>query len=265
MKKIILSFIFAATCVYAQLGQPSLDQIKIAADAGDPASQDKLAENFIMHMDMARAETWYRKAAEQGYAHAEGKLGDMLLMHYRTGFSVKPDVRGAVGDEALKWITNAANQGDKQGQADLAGLCLEGTLVKRDLIEAYKWGDLAAQGSGISIAFISGQSVRNSAILKMDADQIGEAKRRVAAFVPHQPNKSEQPEPAWVQKIKLNGISGAPPNRLAVIGSHTFQEGDGGNLKIEGKSVAIKCLIISDSSATILIAGINGTRTLVLN
>src|SRR5450631_2293133 len=200
MKRIILSIIFAASCADAQFNQPPLDQIKIAADAGDPASQDKLAENFIMHMDRARAETWYRKAAEQGYAHAEGKLGDMLLMRYNINFSLKPDARAAVGDEALKWITNAANQGDKQGQTDLAGLCLEGKLVKRDLIEAYKWGDLSAQGIGFNMASIGGQSVRNSAILNMDVDQIGEAKRRVAAFVPHQSKKSEQPEPAWVQK-----------------------------------------------------------------
>ena len=128
MKRIILSVIFAASCAHAQFNQPPLDQIKIAADAGDPASQDKLAENFIMHMDRARAETWYRKAAEQGYAHAEGKLGHMLLMRYSVNFNLKPDARAAVGDEALKWITNAANQGDKQGQTDLAGLCLEGKL-----------------------------------------------------------------------------------------------------------------------------------------
>ena len=99
----------------------------------------------------------------------------------------------------------------------------------------------------------------------MDADQIGEAKRRVAAFVPHQSKKSEQPEPAWVQKIKLNGISGAPPHRLAVIGSHTFQQGDKGSLKIDGKSVMIKCVTINDSSATIIIAGIDGARVLTLN
>jgi hypothetical protein len=47
MKKLIIALIFAGTCALAQLPPlaPSLEQIKIAADAGDPAAQDKLAEN----------------------------------------------------------------------------------------------------------------------------------------------------------------------------------------------------------------------------
>lgn len=265
MKRIILFVIFAASCAFAQFDQRPLDQIKIAADAGDPASQDKLAENFILRLNIAQAEIWYRKAAEQGYAHAQGKLGNMLLIRYCISVRLKPDARAAVGDEALKWITNAANQGDKQGMADLANLYLEGKLVKRDLIEAYKWGDLAAQGIGFSIGSTSGLSASNSAIMNMDADQIAEAKRRVAAFVPHKMEKSEQPTPAWVQKIKLSGISGVAPHFLAVIGSHTFKEGDLGSLKIGGKSVMIKCVTINDSSATIIIAGIDGARVLTLN
>ena len=46
MKKLIIALIFAGTCALAQLPPPapSLEQIKIAADAGDPAAQDKLAE-----------------------------------------------------------------------------------------------------------------------------------------------------------------------------------------------------------------------------
>jgi len=56
---------------------------------------------------------------------------------------VKPEVRAAIADEAIKWATLAANQGDKQGQANLAQIYLEGKWVKQDLIEAYKWGDLS--------------------------------------------------------------------------------------------------------------------------
>ena len=264
MKSVVLSLIFVAASTNAQVIQPSLDQIKIAADAGDPAAQDKLAENFVMRMDMSQAEIWYRKSANQGYPHAEGKLGNMLLMRYRFSLGLKPEARATIANEALKWITIAANLGDKQGQADLAELCLKGELVKQDLIEAYKWGDLAGQGIGFSIPSITGQSTKNSAILHMDADQIAEAKLRVAAFVPHQAEKTDQPEPVWVRKIKLNGISGLSSHRLAVIGNQTFQEGEGGNLKIEGNSVSIKCLTIGDTSVTILIGGIDGTRTLTL-
>jgi len=117
----------------------------------------------------------------------------------------------------VRWIALAANQGDKQGQADFASVFLEGKFAKQDLVEAYKWGELASQGSAISVAAISGRSTRDAAILKMNADQIAEARKRVAAFVPHKPQRSELPEPAWVKKIKLNGISGTPAKRFATI------------------------------------------------
>jgi len=147
MKKLIVVLTFAATCAFAQPTAPTLAEIKIAADAGDPVAQDKLAER----MDSAQAEIWYRKAAGQGYAHAQGRLGNMLLMRSRMSFSLKPDARAAIAEAAVKWITLAANQGDKQGQANLADVCLEDKLVKQDLIEAYKWGELTTRSKTSSL------------------------------------------------------------------------------------------------------------------
>lgn len=261
MKKLIALFIFGVSCAFAQLSAQSLDEIKIAADAGDPAAQDKMAEK-----ESAHAEMWYRKAANQGYVHAQGKLGNLLLLHYRMSFNLKPDAKAALGDEAIHWMTLAANQGDPQGQANLADVCLEGKLVKQDLIEAYKWGELAAQSVAlINIPAISGRSSRDSAILKMNADQITEAKRRVADFKPHVPQKSDVPVPAWVKQIKLNGISGGPNKRFATIGNETFEKGESGAVKVSGKHVNIQCLEITDSTATISIEGVDGTQTLTLN
>jgi TPR repeat protein len=248
---------FAATRVFTQPTAPTLEQIKIAADAGDPVAQDKLAER----MDSAQAEVLYRKAAGQGYVHAQGQLGHILLMRSRyTSFGPKPDARAAIADEAVKWITLAANQGDKQGQADLASIYLEGKLVKQDLIEAYKWGELSSVSSeGFSLP---GGSIRDAAILKMNADQIAEARRRVAAFVPHQPQKSDLPEPAWVQKIKLGGITGTPDHRFALINNQTFAKGDQSAVKIGKKLVMVHCLEIRESSVVVSIEGLDGTREL---
>jgi TPR repeat protein len=274
MNRIIVILAFAATSAFAQQPAPTLEQIKIAADAGDPAAQDKLAER--VGWDSPQGEVLYRKAATQGYVHAQGQLGHILLM--RSGstfplFGLKPDAqaatnaaRAAINDEAVKWITLAANQGDKQGQADLADLCLEGKLVKRDLIEAYKWGELASQGMPeFYIPADRPRSIRDAAILKMNADQIAEAHKRVAAFTPHKPGKDELPEPAWVKKIKLNGISGPDDKRLAMIGNHTFEKGERGTVNIDRQSVVIQCLEITATTATISIEGIDGTRTLTLN
>lgn len=264
MKKFIIAIIFVATCVYAQPTTPTLAEIKIAADAGDPIAQDKLAVAYLLRMDMADAEIWYRKAAEQGYAHSQGQLGHILLMRSQTSFNLKSSDRAAMQDEALKWIIPAANQGDHQGQADLASLYLDGKLLKQDLVEAYKWGELASHGSMIDVAAIQGGSIRNAAILKMNAAQIAEAQNRVAAFVPHKPQKSDAPEPAWIQKIKLAGISGTATNRFAVINDQTFQAGDQSIIKIGEKRVSIHCLEIKEASAVISIEGIDGTRELKL-
>jgi hypothetical protein len=263
MKSLIVFFL-AAFCASAQSPVPSLAEIKIAADAGDPAAQDKLAQSFIMRADTKQAEIWYRKAAEQGYTHAEGQLGNMMLMRSRMSVGLKPDARAEIGDEAVKWIVLAANQGDKRGQADFADIDLEGKLVKQDLVEAYKWGDLAAQGSMIDVATIGGHSTRDAAILKMDADQIAEARKRAAAFTPHQPQESELPEPSWVQKIKLNGIMGTPERRFVLINNQTFSKGDQASVKVGEKTVLVHCVEIHESSAVVSIDGIDGTRELKL-
>jgi hypothetical protein len=258
VKHLIVVIVFAAACAHAQPIMPTLAELKIAADAGDPVAQDKLAVR-----DTANAEMWYRKAAEQGYAHSEGQLGHRLLLRSRTSFGLKPADRDAMQAEALKWITLAANQGDKQGQADLAELYLYGQLVKQDYVEAYKWGELCVEGLTLDyFATTSGRSMRDAAILKMNADQIAEARKRVAAFVPHQPQKTDLPEPAWVQKIKLNGINGTPDHRFALINNRTFEKGDQATVKIGDKPVAVHCLEIHESSVVISIDGIDGTREL---
>jgi hypothetical protein len=255
-----IGVVLAAMSVSAQSASPSLAQIKAAAEAGDPASQDKLAEAFIMRADSEQAEIWYRKAAEQGFAHAQGRLGNRLLMRSRMSVSSTPAARAAMSEEAVRWITLAANQGDKRGQADFADICLEGKLVKQDLVEAYKWGELASRGSMIDVATFAGGSSRDGATLKMDADQIAEAQRRAAAFIPHQPKASELPEPSWVKRIKLNGISGTPERRLAMINGKTLQKGDQASLKLVEKTVRVRCIEIRQASVVISIDGLEGTR-----
>lgn len=215
-----------------------------------------------MSADSAQAMIWYRKAAEQGFAHAQGRLGNMLLMRSRMSFSGTAAARAAMSDEALRWIILAANQGDTRGQADFAAICLEGKLVKRDLVEAYKWGELASRGSMIDVATITGGGSRDAATLEMDADQIAEAQRRAAAFVPHQVKPSEMPEPSWVRQIKLNGISGTAKDRLAMINGKTLQKGDKASLKLGEKAVTVRCIEIRQTSVVISIDGLDGTREL---
>jgi hypothetical protein len=94
----------------------------------------------------------------------------------------------------------------------------------------------------------------------MDADQIAEAQRRAAAFIPHQPKASEMPEPSWVKQIKLNGISGTPERRLAMINGKTLEKGDQASLTLGAKTITVRCIEIRQSSVLISIDGLDGTR-----
>ena len=47
-------------------------------------------------------------------------------------------------EEAITWLTKAANQGDAEGQASLGILYALGKGVETDLINAHKWITLAA-------------------------------------------------------------------------------------------------------------------------
>lgn len=248
----------------AQTGS-SLEQIKAAADAGDPATQDKLAEKYILRSDLKQAELWYRKAAAQGYAHAQGKLADMLLTRAKMSVGLKPADKTAIGDEGIKWAILAANQGDQLGQANLADAYAEGEFIKQDWIQAYKWAELSARqpGSMFNPAGISARSIRDSAILKLSEPQLAEARKLVAEFSPHAAAKSELPLPAWVKEIKLSGLSGLPDHRLAIINDTTFAVGESDVIKVAGKKVNMTCKEIREKSVLVQLEGLD--QLVVLN
>ena len=60
---------------------------------------------------MVEAAKWYRKAAEQGNADAQNRLG----VRYDRGEGVSKDVK-----EAAKWYAKSAAQGHPKAQCNLA-------------------------------------------------------------------------------------------------------------------------------------------------
>jgi TPR repeat protein len=85
--------------------------------------------------DYATAVTWYRHAAEAGYADAQYNLGVM----YRKGQGVPKDYA-----EAIKWYRRAAEAGDADAQAVLGIAYAIGKGVPQDYIAAHMWLNLAA-------------------------------------------------------------------------------------------------------------------------
>jgi len=88
-------------------------------------------------LDYAKAVHWYRKAAVQGYAGAQGSLGFM----YATGHGVPQD-----DAKAAYWFRKAAVQGFAAAQANLGAMYYLGQGVSQDYIQAAKWSILAKAG-----------------------------------------------------------------------------------------------------------------------
>jgi hypothetical protein len=216
-----------------------------------------LGDAFRSRLDVANALIWYRKAAEQGVVHSQSELG-RILIGYANSPAATPDVQTEHGDEAIQWYCKAANQGDRAAQLGLGRQFEEGKFITQDHAEAYKWFALAAEGGSlIDPTALGAKWARDAIILKMSRDQI-------TAFVPHRPSKAEMPEPTWVKQIKLRGISGAAERRLAIINHQTFQRGDVRNVKAGNKSVKVHCIEIGESSARVVLEGIEGERVLKL-
>jgi len=263
-KFLTLPLLLAALLIPAQAQQsaPPLAQIKAAAEAGDAGAQDKLGDAY--GYPSSQAETWYRKAAAQGVVNSQYRLGCLLLLRAE-GFMATRASRATNGDEAVKWLTLAAAQGDNRAQLDLGRVLRDGKLVQQDYVEAYKWSALAARGGPFDPTAVGGRMQRDSLILKMSTAQIAEGQRRAEAFVPHRPTVAELPEPAYVRQLKLQGISGNAARRLAIINNHTFQKGEQAQVKAGDQTVTLNCLEIREKSVVVAVSGLAGTRELKLS
>ena len=110
----------------------------------DQPSKSKLANNPSISklngqdvpQDIAEAVKWYRRAAEEGDANAQTKLGLM----YDKGDGVPQDFA-----EAVKWYRRAAEQGNADAQYNLWGMYLKGKAMPQNFADAVKWCRRAAE------------------------------------------------------------------------------------------------------------------------
>lgn len=119
---------------------------KLAAEQGNAEAQGALGYKYhvgegVTH-NYKEAVKWYKLAAEQGYADAQYSLG---LMYYK-GHGVEQNY-----NEAMKWYKLAAEQGLAIAQNDLGTMYGEGEGVEQNYKEAIKWYKLAVkQGNPIA-------------------------------------------------------------------------------------------------------------------
>jgi len=193
--------------------QPPVDfgTVKTKAEQGDLESQVRLGQLYAngegVKRDFAEAARWYKQAADKGYPDAQTALGEL----YEAGRGVALDYvqaaklyrlaadqgniiaqfslasmlqagRGIQKDhaEAFKWFRAAAERGDSQAQFNVAQRYEIGIGVPEDRVEAFKWFSLAA-GQGITDARARREKLKE----KMSGEELKEAKKRIASFVPH--------------------------------------------------------------------------------
>ncbi len=157
---------------------PELIALKAQAEKGDARAQNNLGKAYEKGKgttrDYVEAIKWYRSATEQDYADAQYNLG---FMHYR-GDGVKKDY-----SEAARWFRKAAEQGCDVAQFMLGLMYHGGQGLAQDDVEACKWLDLSVAKGRIDLEKQSAKT-RKELRQRMTPQQLAEASRRVAAFVP---------------------------------------------------------------------------------
>jgi TPR repeat protein len=118
---------------------------------------------------------WYRKAADHGSPAGQRAVGDFYLK----GRAVAADA-----GEAQRWYQRAANGDDIRAQYELGQLYFNGTGVRRDYVSAYVWFSLAATQAPLEDNRKGLIELRDIAAVRMTADELSEAQRRVAAWKP---------------------------------------------------------------------------------
>ncbi len=132
---LIRAVIIAAMCLLAAVPvRADFDDGMEAYDAGDYETALKvwfsLADTRAQYnlgvlyrdgvgvpVDYVKAASWFRRAAEQGFAQAQYNLGVM----YRNGQGLSKDY-----DEAVVWFRQAAEQGFDMAQSDLGAMYSKG-------------------------------------------------------------------------------------------------------------------------------------------
>ncbi len=106
----------------------AIDEWRGPAVAGDADAQFNLGQAYKLGrgvpVDIAMAEEWYRKAAQQGHVQAEDNYGLALFQNNKR-------------DQALPWLEKSVARGEPRAQYLLGTMLFNGDAVKRDWVRAY--------------------------------------------------------------------------------------------------------------------------------
>lgn len=106
----------------------AVDEWRKAAIAGDPDAQFNLGQAYKLGrgvpVDLAMAESWYRKAALQGHVQAEDNYGLALFQDGKR-------------NEAVPWLEKSVARGEPRAELVLGTMLFNGDGIERDWVRAY--------------------------------------------------------------------------------------------------------------------------------
>lgn len=109
----------------------TMDRLKKPAESGVPSAQTSLGFCYGLSKDYSESVRWYQKAAEQGDADAQLRLG----LAYKNGEGVSQNY-----DEGIKWLSRAAGQGYALAQYFLgSSYSLTNQGVQQNYVTALMW------------------------------------------------------------------------------------------------------------------------------
>ena len=124
--------------------QSDLGRLQADAAAGDPNAMYQLGLRFKQGKGVRRnyddAVMWFHRAAAADQADAMLELG---VLHQNNGMGVPND-----NSKAALWYGKAAKLGQGSAMFYLGTLYSDGRGVRQDMVEAYKWLDLATIYAG---------------------------------------------------------------------------------------------------------------------
>jgi TPR repeat protein len=227
-----------------------LDEVRQKAEAGDSRAQDALAEAYYHQFELTLAVQWFHKAAEQGVANSQWRLGTTLLGGVASRTRVMVVEKNP--EEAVRWFFEAASQGHEPSQVALGNCYFAGGAVASDWIEAYKWYARAAERGSID-----GRTMLNVLADSLTSEDIREGQRRAAVSGDEcevcRRLLEEARNPG--ASLELKGITGAPKKRLALISGQVLAPGEEAMLSLRSRKTRVKCLEIGEASATVLVDG----------
>jgi len=180
-----------------KMGMDALEYVSFYLSPEQKSEAQRLAADFVPengNAQVSQADTAAtstankfkkdKELAESGDVQAALRLG----LHYKNGEGVP-----ANADQAVKWLTQAANQNDATAQFEL-GCCYSEyggiNYVKKNNVIAYKWLSLAkAQGKQGTIDGKMGMDALEYVSFYLNPEQKNEAQKLAADFLPQNDNR----------------------------------------------------------------------------